>query len=467
MISVTIAVAFGAWVIYNLMRHPAFLMTAIFLLWQFALKVFGTVYLDVFGPIYSDEVYTAVGGTGTSALLMILFVAIPLVLIMIATTRFRKPVRSVREPGLDAKRMTQADLIYAVSVALLVFLYGDMLVIGEIPLFSGIERFEYKGGFFHEFALNFLFLISYVMGYAVARTRLLEGRWDVRFGLVLLALFVYLFFAGHRFGSFYLIVSFMLLPIGAFYVAPKAKILVAAPAQDVSRLQRLLTSKTTAFLFALALACIVLVAVANSLLNVRDGDPVDALLQRFLVQPVHLYWLTWERWQADEMNDLEAGLNFMFRDPFDLTRNSGIQYLMLIHLGSANASRVFEFQSVDYAGGYPEILMEVGGLWVGLVAAILASAVTALLYRVNLLAVARGHVLTAIMSVYVCFGLVNLFLGGMLNFMTAGSYWIKITALLFVMALEIGFERSGRRFLPWVLVAGHRRKAHEATLPQP
>jgi hypothetical protein len=467
MISLIVAVAFTAWVLCSYIRYPAFFLAAIFLSWQFALKVAGTVFLDLQGPIYSDEVYTEVGGIGSSTPIMVLFVAIPLYLLRIAMTVFPKPPRPAEERYLAQGGFTQADLIFTGLVALMVCLYVDMARLGGIPLFSGLERFEYKGGVFHRLTLSFLFLVSAAMGYAVARTRLLTGHWDTRFAVVLLGLFIYLLLAGHRFGSFYLMLSFMLLPMAALWVAPQVGVLAPAPIPGL--LQRVLTSRLTLLIFSSVLAGVVLAAVANSLLNVRDGDPGEALLQRFLVQPVHLYWLSWERWQAGEIEGVSSALDFMFRDPFDIARNTGIQYLMFVHLGQDTALRVFEDQSVDYAGGYPEILMEVGGLGVGAVTAVAAAAVTALLYRIHVLAIVRGHLLTALMSVYVGFGVINLFLGGMLNFLTVGSYWLKIGMLAFVMLLEISLERSGRRLLPWVLIGRKPAPADAAPpgLPAP
>jgi hypothetical protein len=452
MMSLLLAVALSIWVIRNYVRYPAFFLVALFLTWQFALKVFATVFLDLLGPVYSDEVYTEVGGFGASAPLMVLFIAIPLGALWKAMTDFRHPLRLIKEPYLAQGGFTQADLICWLVSALLCCLYVDMIRLGQIPLLSGLERFEYQGGLFHNYTLNFLFLISLAMGYAITRTRLLTGRWDMRFGLLLLLLFFYLLLTGHRFGAFFVTVSFVMLPLAAFFIAPQVGMSVATPVMKRGLLQRVIRSRFALVAFSFSLLGIVLLAMAHSLLNVRDGDPAEALLQRLLVQPAHLYWLTWERWHTGQMQDMGDALDFVFHHPFDPSRNTGIQYLMFLHLGHDTASRVYENQQVDYAGGYPEILMEVGGVGLGLFAALIASTVTAWLYRIHVLAVCRGHPLTALMSVYVALGIIYFFLGGMLNFVAAQSYWLKIGLLLFVVLLERGSERSGRRLIPWILV---------------
>src|SRR5262245_1586052 len=84
-----------AWLARSYRRNRAFLLVSLFLLWQFSLKVIGTTFLDLFGPIYSDEVFTDVGGIGSSAPLMIVFVMIPLVALKIAFSHFPAKPRAV------------------------------------------------------------------------------------------------------------------------------------------------------------------------------------------------------------------------------------------------------------------------------------------------------------------------------------------------------------------------------------
>jgi hypothetical protein len=459
MISLTAAALFAVWILRSYRLHPAFFLTSTFLSWQFGLKIIGTVFVDLFGPVYADEVFTFVGGQGASTPVMVLFTALPLLLLKKALTVFHRPLRRIDESCLSQGGFTQGDLIYRFLVLLIICLYVDMIRLGQIPLFSGLDRFEYRGGLFHNFTLNFLFLIGQLMGYAVARTRLVSGQWDTRFATIITLVFSYLFLTGHRFGAYYTLISFFLAPMAAIFVAPKVGISLAPRAPISGQLKILLLSKGARMGFYLALTSIILVAMANSLLNVRDGDPLEALKQRILIQPIQLFWLSWERWKTGEIGDIVGAWDFMFRNPFDLNRNTGIQYLMVLHLGEVNASRIYE--SVDYAGGYPELLLELGGLWFGVFAAFVASAITALLYRIHVVAVCRGHLLTCFFSIYVCFGVINLFLGGMLNFLTTGSYWIKIGILFCVILFERDYERSGKRLIPWVLVPGNKMVRHK------
>lgn len=455
MISLLLALGLSLWLLASFKKDRAFLLVAIFLTWQFALKVFGVVYLDNFGPIYSDEVGTEVGGKGASAPLMILLVMIPLLAMKVAMQHASNRNPPPEEPHIARGGLTFADVVAGVLIAFLACLYGDMLRIGQIPLFEGIERFEYKGGIFHVMLINYMFLVGHAIGFVLARGRLLTGTWDARFGGIVFALFAYLFLTGHRFGSFYVLISFALVPMAAVFFAPRLGMAVAPPPRRQSIVQRLASSRAVVGTFAAILVGIVLIAMTNSLLNVREGDAQDALLQRFLVQPVHLYWLTWERLQNGEVDDLGAAAHFIFNDPFDAARNTGIQYLMMLHLGLDRASQVYEGQEVDYAGGYPEILIELGGVWLAIAAALAASVLIAILYRLVVVAVCRGQFLLSVLSIYVCFGLLNLFLGGMVTFFATETYWLKMAALTAAVLLNRPRRNQRRRF-PWVLVPQRR-----------
>lgn len=432
-------------------RSPAFALAALFLGWQFALKVAGVVFLDYCGPVYSSEVFTTVGGLGSSAPLMILFVFVPLLAISIAVSWFPRAAISLvpKEAYLGTGGLTFGDLLFALLTTFIVCLYADMLRLGVIPLFAGLERYEYEGGVFHRFLVNYVFLVAFVIGYAVARARLLTGTWDVRYAAITIALFMYLFLTGNRFGSFYVLVSFALMPLAAVFVAPKLGVAVAPPAKHTF-IQRLIRSP-----LALGGLCglgvtFVAVAMANSLLNVRLGDPGEALVQRLLVQPVHLYWLTWHRLQHGELQGLSSSLDFLFNDPFDPTRNTTIQFLMLLNLGARRALEIYSAQ--DYAGGYPEVLLELGGVGFGLLIATVMSVIVALLYRLCITSVCRGRFFTSVMSIYVAYGVIGVFLGGMLNFVATETYWLKVLALLVAYTMESHYERRGRALIPWVLL---------------
>jgi hypothetical protein len=450
-ISLISAAAFFAWLIWAARTRPTFLFCGIFLIWQFALKVVSTTYLDLFGPVHAIEVDAEVGGHGSSTLLLVLFLWVPLAVLYFCLgprQQSRPPL-----PEVNTRGITFATVSFWAFALFFVLLFGDMLRIGVIPFFAGIERFEYVGGVFHKLLFDFTWMFSFLLGFVLARTRAVTGAWDLRFVGLVLTLFLYLFLAGHRFGAFYVTLSFISLGIAGNYFAQQQGWSMAAPVQN-SALQRFARSPTVIAIAAAALVTIVAVAMIHNMFVVRQYGSMagDALEQRLLVQPVELYWLTWDRWISGETISGADAIYFMFNDPFDAARNSGIQYLMYLYLGENAAFARFVEGGQDYAGGYPEILIELGGVWIALGAASLVAAVTGLLYRLIVSSVARGHFLTAVIALYFCYGLLGIYLGGMLNFLIVWSYWIKLGALIVAFVLDRLAERSGFRFFPWMFL---------------
>jgi hypothetical protein len=451
MISLIFAIIALAWLARSYQRDRTFLFVSAFLAWQFALKVMATVYLDNFGPIYSDEVFIWVGGHGSSTPLMVVSVVIPLVIIQMLIPRRIGPPPAP-ESGLDRAGVTLADATYWGMVALLAALYVDMLRIGNIPFLSGLERFEYEGGIFHRFVGSYQFLLGFWIGAVIVRGVLLTTRWDLRFIPVTAALFLYLLLTGHRFGIFYVLVTAALFPCACLILAKKFAIGPQIRADQSDLWQRLIRSRVAITVLASTLVVFILGAMLNNLLFVRNNVIAEALTQRFFVQPSHMYYMTWERVHEGYYSGFKQVYSFL-ENPFDPGRNTGVQYLMNLHLGSDRAYQVYVRQQVDYAGGYPEIFLEIGGIWTAIGAAIVLSAALGFLYRLSLVSILRGRMMTALMSFYVSVAFINVFLGGMLETFVAKTFWLKIVLLAGIYAFERGQELSGRRIIPWVLSA--------------
>jgi hypothetical protein len=135
---------------------------------------------------------------------------------------------------------------------------------------------------------------------------------------------------------------------------------------------------------------------------------------------------------------------------------------MALSLGDSQAQYQFNEQGQDYAGGYPEILIELGGFWTAIGLIIAISIVNAALYLLVVDGVARGYFLTAIMATYVGYGVSGVYLGGMLNFILAASYWMKFAALVFVFVLDRGLARFGYRVFPWAFLKAPQPILREA-----
>ena len=440
------------WLAISFKRDVAFLFVSAFLAWQFALKIMASFYLDVFGPIYSDEVFIWVGGHGNSTPFMVLASLVPLVVIKALIPKKARPGTPPPPPEryLALGGFTLADATIWILSLFTVALYIDMIRIGEIPFFAGIERFNYKGGIFNSFLVSYYFLIAFFIGFVTVRERMVVGTWEVRMIPLLIMLFLYLLLTGHRFGVFYVFVTMGLLPFAALVVAPKLGIAVARPTASTT-LQRLVQSRLAVGGVALILLMFIAIGMTNSLLYVRDTAPMEALAQRFFVQPAHLYYLTWERVDSGNYSGFDEVYSFL-RNPFDPGRNTGIQYLMYLHLGAERAYQVYVRQGVDYAGGYPEIFMEMGGVQLAVLAALPISFAVGLLYRMSIIATLRGRLLTGLAASYLAWAFINVFLGGMVETFVAKTFWAKVVALVLIYTYERSMEARGKRVVNWVLV---------------
>ena len=97
---------------------------------------------------------------------------------------------------------------------------------GPIPLFAGIERFDYSrlhGGPLHHRLLEWGPMLAFQLGIFFSIPMLHNRPSDWRFGVLFGTLILYLFLAGHRFSSLYAYTSFFIMPLGAVLIGREAK----------------------------------------------------------------------------------------------------------------------------------------------------------------------------------------------------------------------------------------------------
>jgi predicted outer membrane lipoprotein len=176
--------------------------------------------------------------------------------------------------------------------------------------------------------------------------------------------------------------------------------------------------------------------VLNSVINVREyDDPLRLIMQRTMVQPVELWWMTWKDIGVGSHPGPAAMWNSLFVNPIDPARNTSIQALMLINVGD-DRTRELLAMGQQYAGGYPEVLFELFGPYLALPVAAAFGLVTALLLRLVVTATCQGRAFTALLALYVYFGFSLMYIGGMLNFLLAWTFWLKLLALAVACAIE-------------------------------
>lgn len=441
MLSLISAVPYFAFLYWLLRRHPAMIMAQVLLLFSFTLRVVCTLYVDLFGPIYSTDLGFDLG-PGASTTLFVFSTLSVFAATFWAYHRLRIDSGKLGRTLLGLPQSFISNVALAGYGALILGNFSEMLVSGHIPLFEGMDRLEYAGRYgtvFYAFTYEFHFLIATLLGYLFAITRLSSGSFDYRFLAVLAILIIFFMLTGNRFSVFLLYISFFLMGASAVSVAKAKGIRLSDPSRRQVTILRLL-ERSRGLQLAVGAICLLVFAgvLLNSFFNVRYADAElgrAALFQRSLVQPVELYEVTWQRIGAGELTNSSLAWDLMFDNPIDPTRNTGIQYLMVAAMGESRATDVLE-QNSQSAGGYPEVIIELFGLPGFLLPMAAAALVYAFLLHRILISAVYGRAMTMLASVYILIGISVFYTGGMLNFLLQTTFWIKITIWLVLLAAE-------------------------------
>jgi hypothetical protein len=479
MIGVALALAVILWVC---LRRTGVAIALCFLLVGFVWRLVGAAFLNQVGPIYSYEAEMLVGGNTFSADSFGLLIALT-VLVMVAVLRpaslQAQAKRLAPLPG-SGSGFSIGDLVFWTGALFVAVLYIDMFRIGIIPLLHCIERYEYLetyAGPAHKALFKYGSLIALQFGTFAVYPRLMGGRYDWRFLLLVAALFVYLPLTGNRFSAFYSLTLFFLTPLCFVWL------LRTNPRFVDSGTRRSLRPSVVLLLLTMAGTAIVGFSLLNSYANIRfensacgeyrqnvkqpippaqtsailrDLKPSGMLnrfitpevqkrfSQRILVQPIHMYFLTYDRViGAGDWRPAEAA-DFIFDPEHKANANRSIRFLMNRTL-PADRAAYLERVGNQFAGGYPEVLLELLGKWGVWIGVIVLAAISGFLLRLWMEAVLQGRFLTAFFSFYVYYAFIVMYVGGMLNFLVVGTFWTKVALLAFFAWLE----RRGRPLLPW------------------
>jgi hypothetical protein len=320
--------------------------------------------------------------------------------------------------------------------AVLIILYGDMLRLGTIPLLSGIDRIEYRdmAGIFHSPAYAMNFLLSAIIGIFTVLPRLRGGRYSLTFVGLFVALQLYWALTGNRASAFVTTATFYAIPFAAV-AAMNAKRLLPDATTDMW--SALVSARVITPLAILGGIVVLIGLVLNSYYDVRGyADPVFQMTQRLFVQPVQLWAETWQNVHFADVGGVnDDAVNRVLLNPDDVNTNTAILYLMEQSIGYFRTTELFQLGQ-QYAGGFPEIFFEVFGSWLAVPVMLLWGVTTAFVLRITVSNLLRGRVLTAIMGVYVLYGFTLTYIGGMLNFLLAPSFSIKIAVLIAVYFIE-------------------------------
>jgi hypothetical protein len=495
MIASLLGLLMVAWFI---VRRPLGAFAFIFLLVTFVWRLVAAGYLDAMGPLYSYEAERMVGGGIAAEFFgMAIILTIAVMAYIFRPAYFAGKVSSaLRLSTASSKGFSLGDAVFWLSTLYVIGLFADMLLRGAIPLFDCMERYEYLSDYagpLHLALFKYGPLIALQLGTFCVYPRLRGGSYDYRFLLLLVVLLFYSALTGSRFSAFYSLSLFFITP---FSLVLALKLYGELPPRDkrTTLVGRLFDHPL--FLAFLGLVSVVIVSftMVHSYANVRaeggckdnlrsmsintpvalvmaqkrvetlkkivdtqgtairflDPKTLFRIEQRILVQPIHMWFMTWDRVVESHDRDPAGALDFVFDRDHAREGNRSIQYLMSRTLPTDRAAYLKSVGN-QFAGGYPEILYELLGPWVAWLAIALFAGVTALLLRHWLLSALRGHFLTAFFAAYVYYAFLVMYIGGMLNFLIVPTFWAKVALLAFFSWYELRRSNQGRPLMPWRL----------------
>src|SRR6185437_4840750 len=416
--------------------RPALGLIFFFVFFAFAWRLCSVLYIGLFGPVFSEQLERHIG-PGSAVLPIALAQGLVIVALLWSFREARvcalfaegAPVMSSRVAGGGFEL---ADAAFWLAGFFVVVLWAELLTSGPIPVFTGMERFDYSrlyGGRVHRLLIEWGPMLAFQLGLFLVAPTFRDHPSDWRFGALFASLILYLFLVGHRFSSFYAYSSFFVIPIG-----------VAILARQTLQQRPLFSAAVVRNITIVgAILCVLVVgAVAYSYMVVRGFEGAllfTKLSQRILVQQGEMWWATFERvFLRDNWNGAHAAYK-VFVDPFDPGRNSTMQFLMEEALPHARAHLILDLGSA-YTGGWPEILFELGGPVGGFLlvaaSAVIFSEFMFLLTR----CIVQERFATCFFLTPVLYALMITVVSGMLNSFVQLTFLLKLSVALLVYLAE-------------------------------
>jgi hypothetical protein len=441
LLDVTAAAAVLAASLWIAVKRPGLGMIFFFFLFAFGWRLVSVLYIDLSGPLPSDQLERSIGpGISTLPIAISQGLVITAVLFSFRRQRMLQLV-DTNELGLvnclPLGRFSLSDLAFWIVALFVVALWLEMLLGGPIPLLAGIERFDYTrlyGGQLHRRLIEWGPMLAFQLGLFFSAPSLHDRQSDWRFSALFVALILYLFLAGHRFSSFYAYTSFFIMPIGAVLIGRQA----TSPLQGETVSQRMLGRLAIA---GAALSILTAAALIYSYVVVRGEGLLAKLWQRVLVQQGEMWWMTYERVFQQGNWDSSLGIHKLFVDPFDPSSNSTMQLLMELGLPVERAHFILA-QGLAYTGGWPEVLFELGGPVGGFALVALSAIVFSEFMFLLTRCVVQQRFATCLFLTPVLFALSIMIVSGMVNSFIQVTFLVKAAVALVVYVTEEKWRSS-------------------------
>lgn len=419
-------------------RRPGLAMIFFFPFFAFAGRLVSTLYIDLFGPVPSEQLETEIGpGAAAVPLAISQGLVLAALLLSFHNRRLRSLFANAPSVLTPAGFSRISSLAFWSVLLFTVGLWIELVASGPIPLFAAMERYDYSqqyGGPLHHRLIEWGAMLSFQLGVFFVAPTFRGRRFDRRFGFLIAALILYLFLVGHRFSSFYTYGSFFLIPIGVVLLAEQlsGRKLFLAPV-----LRRL-------GIAGVGLLGLTVAALAYSYTFVRgfEGDTLAfKLTQRLLVQQGEMWWMTYAR--VFLHGDWNGGLAAykLFIDPFDPSRNSTMQFLMELGLPLERAHYILGLGS-SYTGGWPEAFFELGGPLGGFALVALSAIVFSEFMFLTTRCIVQERFATCFFLVPILYAFSLAIVSGMLNSLIQMTFFVKIVAAMLVYVAEDNWRAS-------------------------
>lgn len=427
--------------------RPGLAMIAFLSFFSAVWRLTSVFYIDAFGPVPSEQLGQYIGsGFAILPLVVCLGLFIGALLVSFRPQRLQRLAfepRSSLAAIVPGGRFELSNVAFWVVLAYVLGLWIELRIRGPIPLFAGIERFDYTrdyGGPLHLRLIEWGPMLAFQLGLFMILPAIRGGRFDLRFAALLGALLIYLFTVGHRFSSFFSYTSFFIIPLGALLIGRRAK---GVAAGNLERPMRYL------IFAAVALVVLTAMALVHSYVVVRAseiGQLQFKLTQRILVQQGEMWWATYERVFVQGDWNGSFALFKLLVDPFNPASNSTMQFLMEQALPLSRAHELIA-NGQTYTGGWPEVLFEiggpVGGFFLVAASAILFAEFMFLLTRCIL----EERYATCFFLTPILYAIEVMAVSGMLNSFIQLTFMAKLAAAGLVYVMEDGW-RASRLALP-------------------
>lgn len=425
-------------------RRPGLGMIFFLFFFAFAWRMGSVLRIDLFGPVFSEQLDRDIG-PGMSAVPLAISQGLVIAALLFSFRQRRlQRLFSHGNSGLGNRlsggRFNLSDLCFLVVSLFVLALWVELLVGGRIPLFEGMERFDYSqkyGGPLHLALLQWGPMLAFQLGIFLIAPVLRGKPFDWRFGALFAVLILYLFLVGHRFSSFYAYSSFFVMPVGAMLLGRRV---MAGPRRETIVRKVLRYS----WLGGTALVLLIIISLVYSYTVVRGfegGELVAKLSQRILVQQGEMWWMTYDRvFLRDDWNGSQAAFQ-LFVDPFDPTRDLTMQFLMEKALPLDRAHFILS-QGSAYTGGWPEVFFELGGPLGGFILVALAAIVFSEFMYFLMRCLVEERFATCFFLTPILFALSVNLLSGMVNSFIQVTFLIKVVVFGMVYVTEDRWRSS-------------------------